>query len=64
MRVVELMGNSGVPLALLLRPLTGADEWSLTGSGSTAAAGLLDRVASGPAIADLTVSQIDRALAA
>ncbi len=64
MRVVDLIGNGGDPLPLRLKPLTGADELALAGIGTAAAMTLLARLSEGPELSDLSVSQIDRALAA
>ncbi len=63
MRAVELNAPGHAPLTLWLRPLTGADEMALAGTGTAVAMTLLDRLAEGADHAGLTVSQIDRALA-
>ncbi len=62
MRAVDLNAPGEPPMVLTLRPLTGADELSLAGTGQTAALGLLAGLADRD-ISELTVSQADRALA-
>jgi hypothetical protein len=70
MQVVVLEGRGGTPSPVLLAPLTGADEVALSmDAGPKAAIGLLRRLArqsdGSPLVIDtLTVSQIDRLLAA
>ncbi len=62
MRTVELNAPGHGSMALTLRPLTGADELSLSGTGLGPAMALLARL-SGSDPAGLSVSQIDRGLA-
>lgn len=63
MRTVDLNPPGHAALTLLLRPLTGEDELSLTGYGAGPAAALLERLAEGVDLDALNVSQIDRGLA-
>lgn len=64
MHSVDLNPPGETPIALSLRPLTGADELALPGTGSAAALALLGRLAEAADFPALTVSQSDRALAA
>lgn len=59
---VDLNAPGDPPMRLQLRPLTGADELGLSGTGQGPAMDLLARL-SGVDVAALTISQIDRGLA-
>lgn len=63
MPTVDLNASGDRPLLLKLRPLTGADELTLTGIGIVPALALLKRLAVETEVTALTVCQADRALA-
>ena len=63
MPTVEINAPGHAPIMLSLRPLTGADEIALSGSGAAPAQALLARLVESADISALTVCQIDRMLA-
>jgi len=63
MHAVELNPPGDRPGLIVLRPLTGADEMALAVAPATPALVLLERLGEGLNLAELSLSQTDRALA-
>ncbi|SCX79590.1 hypothetical protein [Nitrosospira sp. Nsp13] len=64
MRTVDLSGDNRGPLTVHLRPVTGADEWLVSSAEPAVVLVLLGRLVVNTDLAALTVSQVDRLLAA